>query len=122
SSERQPTGSSLPCASASASALFGEIGPPRNTTGGPDASGGQGSSTWASGISVGRLSTTPSVPSSRSSSPIKTTVRRKLGSPSSGVAASRRPLRDCSSIAQSCASKLTGGTAAPDNAWQRPDG
>ncbi len=89
-SDRQPSGSSPARARASARALLGDTGPPRNTTGGPVTSSVQAARTWSSGTSVGRFSTTPSVPSSASSSTTRITVRRKLGSPSSGVAASSR--------------------------------
>ncbi len=98
SSERQPSGSSSPSASASARALFGETGPPLNTTVGPVTSSVHDSSTCPTWTSVGRFSTTPSVPSSGSSSTTRITVRRKLGSPSSGVATRSRPPRDSASI------------------------
>ena len=91
SSARQPTGSSSPGTIASASALFGATGPPRKTTDGPVTRSVQDSRTCPTGTSVGRLSTTPSVPSSGSSSTMRTTVRRKFGSPSNGVATSSRP-------------------------------
>jgi hypothetical protein len=93
SSARHPTGSSSPGTMASPSALFGETGPPRNTTGGRVTRSVQDSSTSSTGVSVGLFSTTPRVPSSGSSSTTRTTDRRKLGSPSSGVATSSRPAR-----------------------------
>src|SRR5260370_762705 len=90
SSERQPSGSSSPWARASARALLGETGQPLNTTVGPVTSSVHDSSTCPTWASVGRFSTTPTVPSSGSSSTTRITARRKLGSPSSGVATSSR--------------------------------
>src|SRR5271157_5078738 len=98
SSGCQPTGSSVPVMWARASALFGATGPPLNTTDGSVASSVHGSSTWPTGTLVGRFSTTLSVPCSVSCSTIRTTVRRKLGSPSTGVATSRRPARTSDAI------------------------
>src|SRR5271165_296766 len=98
SSGCQPTGSSVPGTWARASALFIATGPPLNTTDGSVASSVHGSSTWPTGTLVGRFSTTPSVPCSVSCSTIRTTVRRKLGSPSTGVATSRRPARTSDAI------------------------
>src|SRR5205807_829788 len=69
----------------------GETGPPTKITGGSAArrrQPGKGSDT---SIPVGRLSTTPTAPSSPCSS-TSTTVRSKFGSPMAGLATSRRPL------------------------------
>src|SRR6202050_5456141 len=103
SSERQPSGSSSPRARGSARALFGETGPPLNTTEGPVARSLHGSSTCPTSTSVGRFRTTPRVPSPGSSSTIMITVLRKFGSPSNGVATRSRPPRDSASMYQSCA-------------------
>src|SRR6185437_13271605 len=111
SSGCQPTGSSVPGTWARASALFGETGPPVNTTEGSVASSVHGSSTWPTGTLVGRFSTTPSVPCSASCSTTRTTLRRKLGSPSIGVATSSRPARASDAISSIFLSsvKLLGG-------------
>src|SRR5271165_2691425 len=114
SSGCQPTGSSVPDTWAMASALFGATGPPLNTTDGLVASSVHGSSTWPTGTLVGRFSTTPSVPCSDSCSTIRTTVRRKLGSPSTGVATSRRPARTSDAISSMYLSFRPLGRGVPD--------
>src|SRR6266571_7003499 len=101
SSGRQPSGSPSPGTRARATALSGDTGPPLNTTAGPVTRSVHDSSTWATGTWVGRFSTTPSVPSSRSCSTTSTTARRKFGSPSIGVATSNRPTSVLSCIASS---------------------
>ena len=74
----------------SASALSSATGPPVNSTSVPVVRPSQGGSTAPTGTCEGRLSTTPSVPSSSWSSS-STTVRAKCGSESTGAATSRRP-------------------------------
>src|SRR5262249_59296795 len=107
---RRPGAPPGPGTRAGPRALSGATGPPLNPTDGPLASSVQGSSTRPTGTFVGRFSTTPSVPSSGSSSTTSTTVRRKLGSPSNGVATSSRPARTSS---MSPFLPILGGTPTP---------
>ena len=90
-SRRQPNGSSALDTAANASALSVCTGPPWNSTDGPVTRESQEGSTCVTLMSLGRFSTTPSVPPSSSCSRISTTLRLKLGSSSSGVATSSAP-------------------------------
>src|SRR6185312_12563613 len=72
------------------SAAFVSTGPPTNSVRGAEARSNHCGSTSSSVTSLGRLSTTPTLPSGRWSSTY-TTVRRKFGSPSIGDATNRTP-------------------------------
>src|SRR3954447_9241176 len=93
-SRRKPTGSPSgsregePAPTASAESVL--TGPPWNSTSGEPASAPQSGRISSTGTCEGRLSTTPSAPSS-SASRTSTTLRSKLGSSSIGVATRRSP-------------------------------